>query len=425
MHGFGTMRSVHRAMRLFCCLFLICSYSSAYSVLSHEALVDALWETRLRPILLAHYPNATPEDLKLAHGYAYGGAVIQDLGYYPNGSKQFSDLTHYVRTGDFVLALINESRSLNDLGFALGSLSHYFGDVDGHRYGTNVGEPIEYSKLRKKYGRVITYEQNPEDHIRTEYGFDVFEVARGNFAPQAYHDFIGFYVAKDLLNRAFHDTYGLELADVFKNVDVSVASYRGTVSRLIPTATRIAWAQNRVQIQQARPGMTRNRFVYIMRRSSYEKEWGKQYNQPTLLDRILAFLLRLLPPIGPLKSLRIKVPDPQVQKLFMASFDRATQGYSNKLDDYAANKLALVEANYDVGVVTPAGVYRLEDVTQIYWLHELAEGNFAGVTPAIRSELLGYFGDLSAPMKIRANSKLWKQLQTDYAALKSSQSNQP
>lgn len=414
-----------RAFWLFLSLFLTCLSSSAYSVLSHEALVDALWDIRIKPLLLAHYPNATPEELKQAHGYAYGGAVIQDLGYYPNGSKQFSDLTHYVRTGDFVRALINESKSLNDLGFALGSLAHYFGDTDGHRYATNLGEPIEYPKLRKKFGHTVTYEENPEDHIHTEYGFDVFEVARGNFAPQAYHDFIGFYVAKDLLNRAFHDTYGLELSDVFTNVDLSIASYRGTVSRLIPTATRVAWAQNRRQIQHAQPGITRNHFVYIMKRSSYEKEWGKQYNQPTLLDRFLAFLLRLLPPIGPLKSLRVKIPGPQVQKLFMASFERATNDYSEKLAAYGANRLDLPNINYDVGVVTTAGVYRLEDVTQAYWLHKLAASHFATVTPSVRSEILSYFGDLSASMKIRENKKLWSQLQTDYAALKSSKLNQP
>lgn len=413
-------------LRLIISLALACFSASAYSVLSHEALVDSLWDGHIKPLLLAQYPNATPDDLKQAHGYAYGGAVIQDLGYYPHGSKEFSDLTHYVRTADFILALMKEAHTLNELAFALGSLAHYFGDTNGHRYATNVGEPIEYPKLRKKFGPVVTYEQNPEDHIRTEYGFDVIEVAKGNYAPEAYHAFIGFYVAKDVLNRAVQDTYGLQLSDLFPNVDASIAGYRGAVSRLIPTATKVAWAENRKEIEKTQPAMTRKRFVYIMKRSSYEKEWGKQPNQPSLWDRFLAFLLKLLPPIGPLRTLHLKVPNAQVEKLFMESFERAATGYGKALDAYGAHQpLDLINVNYDVGEPTPAGVYSLDDKTQAFWLHKLAEKNFDGVTPAMRAELLKYFGNLKAPMQIQKDPKLWEQLQTDYAALKARTLNQP
>jgi hypothetical protein len=175
----------------------------AYSVLSHEALIDALWDAKLKPALLSRYPHATPQQVKEAHGYAYGGAIIQDLGYYPHGSKQFSDLTHYVRTGDFIIALVQESRNLDDLAFALGALSHYVSDVDGHRFATNLGEPMLYPRLQRKYGDFITYEDNPAGHLKTEFGFDVIEVAKGRFAPEAYHDFIGFYVAEPLVQEHF------------------------------------------------------------------------------------------------------------------------------------------------------------------------------------------------------------------------------
>ena len=198
---------------------------SGYSVLAHEAMVDAAWDVKLKPILLARFPLATPDELKQAHGYAYGGAIIQDLGYYPRGSPKFSSLTHYVRTGGFILALVRESRNLNDLAFALGALSHYVGDLDGHRYATNVGEPMLYPEVGRKYGAFVTYEDGPKQHLKTEFGFDVLEIARGNFAPQAYHDFIGFAVAKEALERAFYDTYGLELRDLFVNFDAALAAY--------------------------------------------------------------------------------------------------------------------------------------------------------------------------------------------------------
>lgn len=406
-----------RLFRLPVGLLLVCLSASSYSVLSHEAIVDALWDVRIKPLLLSKYPRATPDELRIAHGYAYGGAIIQDLGYYPNSSEKFSDLTHYARTGDFILALIKESKDLNDLSFALGSLSHYVGDLDGHRFATNVAEPILYPKLRKKFGPVVTYEDNPGDHLKTEFGFDVLEIAKAHFAPQAYHDFIGFYVAKDLVARAFRDTYGLELSDLFSNFDVAINSYRSVVSRTIPTATRVAWVQKRKEIRQTEPGESGKHFIYVMKRSSYQKEWGKRYAEPSLGEKFLAFLLRLIPPIGPLKALQFKMPTPQVENLFMASFDRASVQYGKELAALAGGSMVLPNKNYDVGVVTPAGVYRMDDEIQVFWLHKLAQKNFSTATPAIRAELRAYFGDLSAPMQIKQQPSAWKQFESDYAAL--------
>jgi len=196
-----------RALAVILLSLSIIKPSLGCSVLSHEAVIDALWDVKLKSVLLRQFPNATKEELKQAHGYAYGGAIIQDLGYYPHGSKPFSDLTHYVRTGDFVMALISESKNLNEFAFALGAMSHYISDIEVHRFATNPGEPLLYPELRRKYGPVMTYEDNPAGHLKTEFAFDVLEVARGNFAAEAYHDFIGFYVATPVLARAFHDTY--------------------------------------------------------------------------------------------------------------------------------------------------------------------------------------------------------------------------
>jgi hypothetical protein len=221
--------------------------------------------------------------------------------------------------------------------------------------------------------------------------------------------------------RAFHDTYGLEISDLFNNFDVAINSYRSVVSRTIPTATRIAWAQKRKEIRQGDPGESRKRFVYVMKRSSYQKEWGERYAEPSLTDKFLAFLLRLIPPIGPLKTLQFKMPTPQVENLFMTSFDRASMQYGKKLAALAAGNLVLPNENYDVGVATPVGVYLMDDAIQVFWLHKLAQKNFSTATPAIRAELLSYFGNLSAPMQIKKQPEGWKQFQSDYAALSQSE----
>jgi Zinc dependent phospholipase C len=396
--------------------------SQGYSVLAHEAIVDALWDVNFKPALLSRFPNATPEQLKEAHGYAYGGAIIQDLGYYPHSNPRFSDLTHYVRTGDFIASLISESQSLDEFAFALGALSHYVSDIEGHRFATNRGEPLLYPKLKRKYGDVITYEDNPAAHLKTEFGFDVLEISKGNFAPQSYHDFIGFNVARPVLERAFRDTYGLDLKDLFENFDRTVGSYRQAVSKTIPKATRIAWASRKDDIQKLAPGVTRTKFLYTMKRSSYEREWGKQYDRPSAGERALAVLLKLLPPIGPLKTLRFKMPTPDVENLFTQSFDRSTRQYRAKIDGKQANAVPLENTNYDVGVVTPAGVYRLDDDTHAYWLNLLAQKSFATLTAPMSDDLLVYYSNLNAPLHTKKHPKDWKRLLSELETLKRTQS---
>jgi len=224
------------------------SEAAAYAVLAHEAIIDSAWDTSMRPLLLKRFPDATAEQLKEAHGYAYGGAIIQDMGYYPHGSFFFSDLTHYVRSGDFVLALLRDSKDLNGYAFALGALAHYAADNEGHPLGTNRAVPLLYPKLKQKYGDSVTYEEDKLAHVKTEFGFDVLEVAQGRYAPDNYHDFIGFEVSVPLLEQTFQETYGLDLKSVLSDEDEVLGSYRHDVSQLLPKATRVAWSLSLIHI---------------------------------------------------------------------------------------------------------------------------------------------------------------------------------
>jgi hypothetical protein len=213
----------------------------AYSVLTHEAIIDSTWDSAIKPLLVKRFPAATVDELTQAHAYAYGGCIIQDLGYYPFGSKFFSDLTHYIRTGDFVLRLIGDSQDLNEYAFALGALAHYAADNNGHPIAVNVAVPVLYPKLGKQFGKSVTYADDPFSHAKTEFAFDVYQAAKGRYEPVAYKDFIGFQVAKPLLERAFEDTYGLTLEKVFMSVDLAIGSYRHSVGTILPAMTRVSW----------------------------------------------------------------------------------------------------------------------------------------------------------------------------------------
>ena len=229
-------------------------------------------------------PTATPEELEQAHAYAYGGCIVQDMGYYPFSSRFFSDLTHYVRSGDFVVALIRDSQDLNEYAFALGALSHYAAEINGHSIATNLAVPILYPELRRKFGKTVTYWDNPLSHIRTEFGFDVLQVAQGRYAPDRYRAFIGFQVAKPVLERAFLDTYGIEMKDVFGDLDLALGSFRYSVGSIIPGMTRVAWQLKKDTLVKEIPGVTKKKFLYNLSRSSYEKNGGRsitaRYSHP-------------------------------------------------------------------------------------------------------------------------------------------------
>jgi len=392
--------------------------AEAYAVLSHEAIIDSVWDANIRPLLLKRFPQATGEELKEAHGFAYGGAIIQDMGYYPHGSHFFSDLTHYVRSGDFILALVRDSKDLDGYAFALGALAHYAADNDGHRIATNRAVPLLYPKLKKKYGDSVTYEQDPLAHVKTEFGFDILEVAHGRYAPDSYHDFIGFGVSVPLLEQAFQETYGLELKSVLADEDKVLGSYRHDVSQLLPKATRIAWALKKDEIMKDQPGMTKRKFLYNLSRASYQKSWGKKFQPPTLGERFLAFLTRIIPKIGPLKVLQLRTPTPETERMFEASFNATLDRYRKLLAQVDTCQPNLPNDNFDTGETTGPGKYRLNDETHAKLLSALAKQNFTSVSPDVRAELLEFYGHPDAPYTTKSKPKEWAKVQAQLEQLK-------
>jgi hypothetical protein len=388
-------------------------------VLAHEAIIDASWETHIKPLLLARFPGSTEEQLSEAQAYAYGGSIIQDMGYYPYGSRFFSDLTHYVRSGDFVLALLRDAKDLDEYAFAVGALAHYAADNDGHRLATNRAVPLLYPKLRKKYGDTVWYEQDPLAHTKTEFGFDVLEVAHESYAPDGYHDLIGFEVSQDLLERAFLQTYGIELKDIIKDEDKALNSYRHAVSKTIPMATKIAWSLKKDDIQSDLPGMTKKKFRYNLSKSNYEREWGKNYQKPTAWEGFLAFLFKLIPKIGPLKVLQFKTPTPEAQHMFRDSFNATMDRYRGLVTDLRSGHLVLPNDNFDVGEATGPGKYAMNDDAHAKLLGMLADKQFAGVSPELRDELLHFYSEPDAPYSTKRDAKAWAAVQAELTQLRS------
>jgi len=398
-------------------LLVAASPASSYSVLTHEAIIDSAWDTSIKPLLLSRFPGATPEQLVEAHAYAYGGSIIQDMGYYPFGSKLFTDLLHYVRSGDFVLNLLRESQDLNEYSFSLGALAHYAADNDGHRMATNVAVPLLYPKLRLQFGNLVTYSDDPLSHVKTEMAFDVLQVAQGHYAPDGYHGFIGFKVARPVLERAFQDTYGMKLEDVFTSVSLAIGSYRHAVSSTIPAMTRVAWQMKKSEILRDAPGTTRRKFIYNLSRASYQKDWGKEYQQPGFRSRLLVFVFSILPRVGRSRALRFETPTPAVEKIFMASFNATLDRYRALLAAQQAGTLILPNENFDVGEPTKAGMYKLSDHCYAQLLGKLA-GHYPDVQPELRLNILAFYGDLSAPISTKTDAAEWAKVTRELEELR-------
>jgi Zinc dependent phospholipase C len=399
-------------------LVLMCSGGSlAYSVLTHEEIVDLLWTDELSPLLLKRFPTLTEDQLKEAHGYAYGGAVIQDLGYYPFGSVEFSNLVHYVRSGDFVRELLLQSQDANEYAFALGALAHYASDIAGHP-AVNQAVSIQYPKLRAKYGNSVRYAQDHTAHLKTEFGFDMVQVAKNRYASQQYHDFIGFQVSKPLLERTFPVVYGVELKDVLAHEDLAVGSYRFAVSRMIPQMTQIALRTHKKDMMKETPDLAKKKFLYRLSRSDYEKEWGKDYTKPDFGTRLWSILLRYIPKIGPFKALAFNNPTAQTEDMYFKSINTTVDRYRVFLEQVRTDSLELANCDLDTGKETKAVEYSLTDETYAKLLGQLADRKFALTSPALRENILNFYSDLSLPLETKKDSTRWQSVLTALDQLK-------
>jgi hypothetical protein len=411
-----------RLAAVFIVLLLSATGSSAYSVLTHEEIVDLLWTDQISPLLLKRFPTLTEEQLKLAHSYAYGGAVIQDLGYYPFGSVEFSNLVHYVRSGDFVRELLLQSQDANEYAFALGALAHYASDLAGHP-AVNAAVAIQYPKLRAKYGNSVKYAQDHTAHLKTEFGFDMVQVAKNRYASQQYHDFIGFEVSKPLLERTFPVVYGVELKDVLTHEDLAVGSYRFAVSRMIPQMTQIALRTHEKDMMKEKPDFAKKQFLYRLSRSDYEKEWGKDYTKPDFGTRVWSLILRYMPKIGPFKALAFNNPTAQTEDLYFKSINTTVDQYRIYLKQVASESLDLPNSDFDTGKPTKAAEYSLTDETYAKLLGQLTARKFDLTSSDLRENILNFYSDLSLPLETKKDNVRWQSVLASLDQLKSATPN--
>lgn len=367
----------------------------AYSQFTHEELIDLLWADSIRPLLVRRYPGASEETLRRAHAFAYGGCLMQDIGYYPLGKTFFSDLTHYVRSGDFVATLFRDARNIEEFAFAIGALSHYVGDSVGHSQAVNPSTAADFPRLAGKYGPIVTYEEAPYPHIQTEFGFDVAQAAFQRYAPAAYRRHVGFRVGRPIMYRAFRDTYGISASGILGPARSALRTYRWSVSRLLPAFLRAEIVRFHGKLPAETKDGTASEFLRDISRSEYASLYPAPYWHPGVISHVLAFVVAITPKVGRLKVLAVKPPLANTEDLFLESADHALAALRTTLDGIPARgDLALQFENLDLdtGHRAVAGESKLVDRTYGKLLVRVVEQDVP-ITPGLRRALLEFYAD--------------------------------
>jgi hypothetical protein len=393
-------------------VLLYCRPAQAYSQFTHLELIDLIWADQIKPLLLERYKGTDERALSIAHAYAYGGSLIQDIGYYPFGKTLFSDLAHHVRSGDFVAALIRNSRDVNELAFSIGALSHYVGDSIGHSEATNPAVAETFPELKAKFGPIVTFEDGPIAHVRTEFGFDVAQSVWKRYAPRAYRKHIGFRVARPLLYRAFRETYGLRAGGILGPGRSALTTYRWGVRKLLPAFLRAEGILLAPRLPVENPSAARAKFLSVLSRADYAQHGSPRYEGPGVGAHLIALLIRIIPKFGILKILAVKAPNAPTEDLFLLSMNNAIERFRGLLSLLTANhgvSLALPNLNLDTGAATAPGTSRAADATYAA-LASLLAREPAGAPASAMRDVLAFYEDLTAPITTRANPKEWRKL---------------
>ncbi|TWR25882.1 zinc dependent phospholipase C family protein [Mucilaginibacter pallidiroseus] len=417
----GLTKKLYKYILLAVLLVVAGNTAKAYSILAHEAVIDASWRSDIVPLLKKKYPSATYDELLLAHSYAYGGSIVADMGYMPFGNGFFTDLVHYVRSGDFIETLISESQNLNEYAFSLGALSHYMADKYGHSLSTNRNVPIVYPKLKKKFGDVVTYDDDHTSHSRMEFAYDVLQVGQGNYTSEAYRDFIGFNMAVPVLERAFYKTYGQKLNTIFSNINSSINMMRWGVRNLFPALTKNAYKANRAEIEEMHPGITVKKFRYKMSRRAFNLQYGKERKHGNFFSKLAAGFISILPKIGPLKTLNFKSPGEEGQRLFAESFEAIVKNYKSSLNDVDNGRLVLPDIDFDTGHDTHIGEYPLADKTWAKLVETLQKQGFKHLNPPLQQSIASFYNASGTPDIYRDKPEYWAKLSTALQQMKAMQ----
>jgi hypothetical protein len=246
-------------------------------------------------------------------------------------------------------------------------------------------------------------------------------LSKHRLAPGAYLRAVGLRVPNRLLAQAFEETYSLPLRDVVGPCRPAMRSYRTSVRSFLP---RFAYAETVIHRNDFPPDMANASFQTFLdhiERADFQKVWNRYRRVPGIKTNLLALLIRILPRIGALSDLAIKIPTEDTQDLYVKSVNRTIEVYAGFLKQLAVTRqLAepIPNRDLDTGERTRPGAYARTDNTYATLLHKIARSPQRPIATDLKQNVLDYYSDANAPITTKKNGKAWAEVTKDIAVLR-------
>jgi hypothetical protein len=111
----------------------------------------------------------------------------------------------------------------------------------------------------------------------------------------------------------------------------------------------------------------------------------------------MAAMFKVLPKVGPLRTIDFKEPTPKTENLYFKSVDQTIDQYGKDLQEVKNNDLQTPEINLDTGKPTKLGEYPLADATYRELLDDLAYDNFSHMDKSLRDNIVWFYDGLGFP----------------------------
>ena len=119
-------------------------------------------------------------------------------------------------------------------------------------------------------------------------------------------------------------TYGLEMRDLFADLDRSISTYRYAVSQIIPTLTAAAWRDKHDEIAKLTPAIDRSAFVVLVSARRLRAGLRPRLSEPRILRTLRRSALSDSSKDRAAETALVQGADAEAAELFAQSFRDAT-----------------------------------------------------------------------------------------------------
>jgi hypothetical protein len=168
---------------------------------------------------------------------------------------------------------------------------------------------------------------------------------------------------------------------------------------------------------QERKDFQKELFLYHLSRAQYERAWGREYEKPGLLARLLGWVVRVMPKVGFLNALAFEPPTPETEDLYIRSVNKTVATYRRLLHEAGEGNLRLEDSNLDTGRIAEVGEYALSDETYAELLEALVKRGLEDVPADVRTNILSFFDNTIGQRHTHKQRNMWARVQVELEAL--------